>query len=104
MLITVVRVARVLRADIPLVDIELTDGERRSIDLTPYLSGEIFELVRTDPAYFAQVRVDPEFRTLCGCFAGPQTPCLSPGTSMYFPFPVSRRYGAADGQYGRKDR
>ena len=65
MLITVVRVARVLGADIPLVDIELTDGERRRIDLTPCLSGEIFELVRTDPAYFAQVRVDPEFRTLC---------------------------------------
>ena len=59
-----VRVARVLRADIPLVEIELTDGERRSIDLTPYLAGKIFEPVRTDPAYFAQVQVDPDFHTL----------------------------------------
>jgi len=61
----VVRVARVLRADLPVVDLELTDGERRTIDLTPYIFGEIFRPVRSDPAYFAQVRVDPEFRTLC---------------------------------------
>ena len=59
------RVARILRADLPVVELELTDGERRTIDLTPYLSGEIFKPVRSNLAYFAQVRVDPEFQTLC---------------------------------------
>ena len=61
----VTRVARILRAALPVVDVELTDGGHRTIDLSPYLSGEIFEPVRTDPGYFAHVRVDPVFRTLC---------------------------------------
>jgi hypothetical protein len=59
------RVRAIVRLDPPNVELELTDGQRRAIDLTPYLSEEIFERVRSDPAYFAQVRVHPEFRTLC---------------------------------------
>ena len=49
----------------PFVEVELTDGRIWVLDLTPYLAGEILEPVRTDAAYFAQVRVDPELRALC---------------------------------------
>lgn len=59
------RVRRIIHVRPPLVDLELTDCERRTVDLTPYLSGEIFEPVRNDRAYFALVRVHPDFRTLC---------------------------------------
>jgi len=59
------RVRCILGVRPPVVDLELTDGERRTVDLTPYLSGEVFEPVRNDPAYFARVHVHPELRTLC---------------------------------------
>lgn len=63
MLLTRVRSLVAIRP--PVVDLELTDGERRTVDLTPYLSGQIFEPVRNDPDYFARVQVHPEFKTLC---------------------------------------
>lgn len=59
------RVRRILDVHPPVVVLELTDGERRAVDLTPYLSGEIFEPVRGDQRYFRQVRVHPEFHSLC---------------------------------------
>jgi len=60
-----VRVRSVRVVHEPVVEVELTDGRTRVIDLAPFLEGEIFEPVRSDPAYFAQVSVHPELRTLC---------------------------------------
>ena len=58
------RVRRILDIRPPVVVLECTDGERRAVDLTPFLAGDVFRAVRTDEAYFRQVRVHPEFHTL----------------------------------------
>ena len=47
-----------------LVRLELTDGTIKLVDLEKYLRGPIFELIRTDPAEFARVRVDPRAGTI----------------------------------------
>jgi hypothetical protein len=39
------------------------DGLAREVDLEPILYGEMFGPLR-DPAFFAQMRLDPEFRTV----------------------------------------
>ncbi len=62
---SLLRVRAVRNARRPIVEVELTDGQLRVLDLTPFLTGEIFEPVRTDPTYFARVQVHPELRTLC---------------------------------------
>ena len=41
-----------------------TDGAEKTIDLSPYLRGPIFEPLKNDPAKFRQVRVDPELATI----------------------------------------
>jgi len=46
------------------VRLTLTDGESFELDLSEFLNGPIFEQVREDDAYFAQVRVDPELGTI----------------------------------------
>jgi hypothetical protein len=46
------------------VRLSLTDGGVREIDLCPYLNGPVFEPVRTDPAFFRSVQVDPELGTI----------------------------------------
>jgi hypothetical protein len=46
------------------VRLSLTDGAVRELDLRPYLNGPVFEPVRTDPAFFRSVRVDPELGTI----------------------------------------
>lgn len=48
----------------PVVEVELTNGAVRTVDLSPFLDGGIFAPVRTDATYFARVRVHPELRTL----------------------------------------
>jgi hypothetical protein len=47
-----------------IVHVRFTDGTERDIDLKPYLHGPVFEQARKDPAFFRQVAVDPESRTL----------------------------------------
>ncbi|MGH2532557.1 MAG: DUF2442 domain-containing protein [Thermomicrobiales bacterium] len=46
-----------------VLDLAFTDGSRRHVDLEPELWGEVFEPLR-DPAFFAQVEVDPELGTV----------------------------------------
>lgn len=43
--------------------IQFTDGAEGELDLREQLVGQIFEPLR-DPAVFADVRVDPEIRTI----------------------------------------
>ena len=45
------------------VRLVFSDGFERTIDLSPYLKGPIFEAVR-DPDYFRKVQVDPETGTI----------------------------------------
>ncbi len=40
-----------------------SDGTERAVDLRGHLNGPVFEPLR-DPAYFAQVEVDPEIGTI----------------------------------------
>jgi len=46
------------------VEITLTNGETRQLDLAPLLVGPIFDAIREDDCLFAQVAVDPEFGSL----------------------------------------
>ncbi len=46
------------------VELGLTDGGTRVVDLDRYLRGPVFEPLRNDPALFASVRVDPELGTI----------------------------------------
>jgi hypothetical protein len=46
------------------VELGLTDGSTRVVDLAPYLRGPIFEPLRRDPALFRSVRVDGELGTI----------------------------------------
>jgi hypothetical protein len=46
------------------VELGLTDGGTRVVDLDPYLRGPVFDPLRNDPALFASVRVDPELGTV----------------------------------------
>ena len=43
------------------VEISLTSGETKQLDLEPLLRGPVFDGVRADDALFAQVAVDSEF-------------------------------------------
>ena len=40
------------------IDVHFTDGTQREINLTPYLQGPIFELIRNDPSLFRSMRVE----------------------------------------------
>jgi hypothetical protein len=40
------------------VRLDFTDGTSKEIDLGPYLHGEVFELLRNDPAAFRSVHID----------------------------------------------
>lgn len=43
--------------------LEFEDGAQRRIDFSPVLTGRLYGPLR-DPAYFSQVRLDPEVHTL----------------------------------------
>lgn len=60
MIETVVGV-RVLRPYV--LEVTFADGVQRQVDLEPFLWGEVFQPLR-DPAYFAQVAVDPDGGTI----------------------------------------
>ena len=47
-----------------IVELEFTDGSRKTLDLEPYLHGPIFEPARSDPDFFRSVRVDHEAGTI----------------------------------------
>lgn len=46
------------------VRLGLTDSSKKTVDLSPYLRGPIFDSIRNDPAAFAQVKVDPRAGTI----------------------------------------
>jgi hypothetical protein len=47
-----------------VVHLEFTDGTTKEVDLEKYLKGPIFEHLRTDPARFREVRVEPGAGTI----------------------------------------
>jgi Protein of unknown function (DUF2442) len=47
-----------------VVHLGFKDGSERTVDLEPYLRGPVFERVRTDPGFFASVRVDGDAGTI----------------------------------------
>lgn len=46
------------------VELTLTDGSRKAVDLARYLSGPVFDCIANDDETFEQVRVDPELGTI----------------------------------------
>jgi hypothetical protein len=46
------------------VRLGLTDGNEKTVDLTPYMQGPIFDPLRQSQALFRQVRVDDELGTI----------------------------------------
>ena len=46
------------------VRLTFSDGSERTVDLTPFLWGPVFERIARDDEYFRQVRVDPEIGTI----------------------------------------
>jgi hypothetical protein len=47
------------------VRLGFSDGTDRELDLDEYLHGPIFEPIRSDPARFREVAVDPRAGTIC---------------------------------------
>lgn len=47
-----------------VVRLRFADGVERSIDLEPYLHGRVFAEIRSHPAMFASVKVDPDAGTI----------------------------------------
>ena len=68
-----------------VVRLRFADGTDRTVDLGPYLHGPIFEPIRTDPAAFAAVRVDPD----AGTVVWPNGADLAPDT-LYAGRPSAR--------------
>jgi len=59
-----IRVKSVKVLDGLQVRLAFTDGTEKTIDLSPYLHGPIFDPLKKDPAKFRQVKVDPELGTI----------------------------------------
>ncbi len=55
-----VRVQEVTPLDGFTLRLEFTDGSERTLDMEPYLTGPIFDLLKHDPVLFRSVRVDEE--------------------------------------------
>jgi hypothetical protein len=47
-----------------VVRLEFTDGSLRDVDLEKYLKGPVFEPLRTNPALFGEVMVEPRAATI----------------------------------------
>jgi hypothetical protein len=56
------------------VRLEFSDGTARDVDLEKYLRGPIFEPMRTDPARFREVRIEPG----CGTISWPNGADIDP--------------------------
>ncbi len=46
------------------LELEFSTGERRTVDLEPFLRGPVFEPLRRDARLFRSVRVDEELGTI----------------------------------------
>ncbi len=69
-------ILHILRAEIcgpHSLRVEFDDGTAKRVDLTPLLTGPVFEPLR-DPAYFARIKVDPT----CGTVVWPNGADLAP--------------------------
>jgi hypothetical protein len=60
----VVRIRSARPLDGMRVELCLTDGSTRTVDLTRYLRGPVFERIRHDPEVFRALRVDPKLGTI----------------------------------------
>ena len=69
----IVRIVEVTVCGARLLRLAFNDGTRKTVDLTPLLSGPIFEPLY-DPAYFARVQLDP----VCGTVVWPNGADLAP--------------------------
>lgn len=47
------------------VALTFDDGTRRERNLSPLLTGPMFDAIRSDPAHFATVAIDPDLGALC---------------------------------------
>jgi hypothetical protein len=47
-----------------VVQLRFEDGSQRTVDLELYLRGPVFERIRTDPEFFASMRVDRDAGTI----------------------------------------
>lgn len=47
------------------VRLTFDDGQQRDRDLSPLLTGPVFDAIRTDPAEFARAFIDSEICVLC---------------------------------------
>lgn len=56
-----------------LLRLAFNDGTRKTVDVTPLLSGPVFEPLQ-DPAYFSRVVLDP----VCGTVVWPNGADLAP--------------------------
>ena len=68
-----------------IVRLRFADGTSKTVDLEPYLHGPVFDAIRTDPATFAAVRVDPD----AGTIVWPNGADLAPDT-LYTGRPSAR--------------
>jgi hypothetical protein len=68
-----------------VVRLRFADGTDNTVDLGPYLHGPVFATIRTDPAAFAAVRVDPD----AGTIVWPNGADLAPDT-LYAGRPSAR--------------
>ena len=59
-----IRICSVKPLDGFQVHLEFTNGERKIVDLEPFLRGPIFEPLRENPEVFRSVRVDEELGTI----------------------------------------
>ncbi len=60
----IIRVRKVRALQPFVVQIELTNGKRKTIDLEPFFRGPIFDLIRKDIQLFNKVSVDKQLGTL----------------------------------------
>ena len=61
---SMVRIAGVRLLGGRRVELTLTDGRTKEVDLAPLLDGPVFDSIREQDDAFAQVRVDPEWGAL----------------------------------------
>jgi hypothetical protein len=61
---TRIRIQSVERLGGFTVRLGLTNGSTKVVDLTPFLRGPVFELIRNNPDEFAAIRVDPRAGTI----------------------------------------
>ncbi len=69
----ILRILRARPVGDHLLELEFSDGVRKTVDLTTLLTGSVFQPLK-DPQYFARVVVDP----ICGTVVWPNGADLAP--------------------------